>query len=485
MQIDRKPDLTVTASGGRSRSTRGALAAVSLAMLLSSLGTSIANVGLPVMGPAFGASFQQVQWVVLAYLLAITVLIVSVGRLGDIIGRRRLLLIGLGFFMLASIACGAAPTLAVLIAARAAQGLAAAIMMALSMAVIGEIVPKERAGSAMGLLGTMSAVGTALGPSLGGALIAASGWRAIFLAAVPLAVFAFVLAYRYLPSHAPATDRQGKPRLDIRGTALLGLALLAYALATTLGRGGFGPLNAALLAAAIVGFCLFIFAETRTASPLVRPAMLRDPSLAAGLAMSTLVSTVIMATLVVGPFYLSRSLGLNAALVGFAMSTGPVVSALAGWPAGRLVDRFGSPRTTVVGLLAMMAGSLALAMLPRTFGIWAYVTPLAVMTAGYALFQAANNTAVMAGIPPDQRGLTAGLLNLSRNLGLTTGASVMGAIFAAMSGASDITAASADATAVGMQAAFATAAGLVVVALAVAAAKHIAASRPASPVETP
>lgn len=483
MQSDRKR--AVAASGEKLRAPRGALAAVSLAMLLSSLGTSIANVGLPAMGPAFGASFQQVQWVVLAYLLAITVLIVSVGRLGDIVGRRRLLLIGLGLFMLASIACGAAPTLAVLIAARAAQGLAAAIMMALSMAIVGEIVPKERAGSAMGLLGTMSAVGTALGPSLGGALIAASGWRAIFLAAVPLAVFAFVLAYRYLPSHAPATDRQGKPRLDIRGTALLGLALLAYALATTLGRGGFGPLNAALLAAAIVGFCLFIFAETRTASPLVRPAMLRDPSLAAGLAMSTLVSTVIMATLVVGPFYLSRSLGLNAALVGFAMSTGPVVSALAGWPAGRLVDRFGSPRTTVVGLLAMMAGSLALAMLPIAFGLGAYVTPLAIMTAGYALFQAANNTAVMAGIPPDQRGLTAGLLNLSRNLGLTTGASVMGAIFAAMSGASDITAASADATAIGMQAAFATATGLIVVALAVAAAKHIAASRPASPVETP
>lgn len=485
MRTNMKPDLAATASSGEPRAARGALAAVSLSMLLSSLGTSIANVGLPAMASSFGASFQEVQWVVLAYLLVITVLIVGVGRLGDIVGRRRLLLVGLGLFMLASVVCAGAPTLGILIAARAAQGLGAAIMMALSMAVIAEIVPKDRTGSAMGLLGTMSAVGTALGPSLGGVLIAASGWRAIFLVTVPLAALAFVLAYRYLPSPAPATSRQGKPQLDILGTVLLALTLSAYALAATLGRGSFGSLNAALLAGAIIGLCLFLFAETRTASPLIRPAMLRDPSLAAGLAMSALVSTVIMATLVVGPFYLSRSLGLDAALVGLAMSTGPVVSALTGWPAGRLVDRFGSPRATVVGLLAMMAGSLALAMLPRTFGIGAYVTPLAVMTAGYALFQAANNTAVMADIQPHERGLGSGLLNLSRNLGLTTGASVMGAIFAIASGASDVTVASADETATGMHSAFATAAGLIAVALAVAAVKHAAASRSASPAKTP
>ena len=131
---------------------------------------------------------KTVQWIVLAYLLAITTLIVSVGRLGDITGRRRLLLAGIFVFTVASVLCGMAPTLWLLVAARAAQGLGAAVMMALTLAFVGETVPKEKTGSAMGLLGTMSAIGTALGPSLGGVLIAVLGWRAIFLVNLPLGI---------------------------------------------------------------------------------------------------------------------------------------------------------------------------------------------------------------------------------------------------------------------------------------------------------
>src|ERR1044071_9458039 len=183
----------------QTRSVRGALASLSLSMLLSSLGTSIANVGLPTLAQAFGASFQQVQWIVLAYLLAITTLIVGVGRLGDIVGRKRLLRSGLLLFTTASVLCGLAPTLRLLIAARAAQGLGAAVMMALTIAFVGDTVPKEKTGSAMGLLGTMSAIGTALGPSLGGVLIAELGWRAIFVVNVPLGILTFFLAHRYLP----------------------------------------------------------------------------------------------------------------------------------------------------------------------------------------------------------------------------------------------------------------------------------------------
>src|SRR4051812_40372820 len=178
---------------------RGALAGLSLSMLLSSLGTSIANVALPTLAQAFAASFQDVQWVVLAYLLAITTVIVSAGRLGDMTGRRRLLLAGFVLFTAASVLCGVAPTLWLLVVARAAQGLGAAVMMALTMAFVGETVPKEKTGRAMGLLGTMSAIGTALGPSLGGILIAGLGWRAIFLINLPLGLMTLFLAYRYLP----------------------------------------------------------------------------------------------------------------------------------------------------------------------------------------------------------------------------------------------------------------------------------------------
>src|SRR5258705_10432173 len=192
-------DETVAGRAERTPSVRWALASLSLSMLLSSLGTSIANVGLPTMAQAFNASFQEVQWVVLAYLLAITTLIVSVGRLGDIIGRRRLLLAGIFLFTVASFLCGVAPTLWLLIAARGAQGLGAAIMMALTMAFVGETVPKAKTGSAMGLLGTMSAIGTALGPSLCRVLISGLGWLAIFLVNVPLGVLAFLFPHLTLP----------------------------------------------------------------------------------------------------------------------------------------------------------------------------------------------------------------------------------------------------------------------------------------------
>lgn len=443
---------------------RWALASLSLSMLLSSLGTSIAHVGLPTLAQVFGASFQQVQWVVLAYLLAITTLIVGVGRLGDLIGRRRLLLAGILLFTTASLLCGVAPTLGLLVAARAAQGVGAAAMMALTMAFVGETVPKAQTGRAMGLLATMSAVGTALGPTLGGALIAMAGWPALFLANLPLGVLAFVLVRRHLPPdrRAPPAGRAG---FDPAGTVLLAATLAAYALAMTLGRGRFGPLNLALLAAALVGLGLFLHVERRTASPLIRPAMFRDARLSANLATSTIVATVMMATLVVGPFHLARALGLDAARVGLVMSVGPLAAALAGLPAGRLADRFGAPRMALVGLGGMAAGALLLALLPATLGVPGYVAPIVVLTVGYALFQTANNTAVMAGIGAEQRGVVSGLLSLSRNLGLITGASAMGAVFALGSATPDITTARPDAVAAGMHTTFAAAAMLVVVAL--------------------
>ncbi|MDF9811044.1 MFS transporter [Streptomyces sp. SPB162] len=448
-------------------SVRWALTGLSLSMLLSSLGTSVANVALPTLAHAFTASFQQVQWIVLAYLLAITTVIVSVGRLGDLIGRRRLLLAGILLFTAASVLCGLAPGLWSLIAARAAQGLGAAIMMALTMAFVGETVPKARTGSAMGLLGTMSAVGTALGPSLGGALISGLGWRAIFLVNAPLGVLAFFLARRHLPA-----DRQrpgtGRPRFDRVGTLLLALTLGAYALAMTWGHGSFGALNATLLAAAVVGVGLFVRAEASAASPLIRLTMFRDPALSASLAMSALVSTVMMATLVVGPFYLARTLGLHEALVGLVLSVGPLVAALTGVPAGRIADRFGAHRMTILGLVAMTAGSLALSLTPASAGVRGYLVPIVVITAGYAVFQTANNTAVMTDVPPDRRGVVSGMLNLSRNLGLITGASVMGAVFALAAATNDLTTARPEAVATGMRITFAVAAALIVVALVIA-----------------
>ena len=382
--------------------SRGSLVGLSLSMLLASLGTSIANVGLPSLAQAFEASFHAVQWVVLAYLLAITAVIVSAGRLGDHLGRRRLLLAGLLLFTVACGLCGVAPALEWLIAARILQGLGAAVMMAMALGMVGDTVAKERTGRVMGLLGTMSAVGTAMGPSLGGVLLSLWGWRAIFLVGVPLGSVAVALAYHYLP-----VDRPRAP--------------------ASTGPGVWSSLQA--------------------------------PALRAGLAMSALVAAVIMATFVVGPFYLSRGLGLDPEWMGLAMALGPCVAAFTGVPAGRLTDRFGSQRMTLAGLGLLACGALLLSL---ASGLVAYLASLVILTTGYSLFQAANNTAVMSDVDGSRRGTVSGLLNLSRNLGLIFGASVLGAVFAWAS--PDVTRALPQAVAFGLHATFSVALGLILLA---------------------
>jgi len=437
-----------------------ALACLCLTMLMPSLDTSIANASLPALAHALGASFAQVQWVVLAYLLAITSLIVGTGRLGDLLGRGRLLGAGVALFTLASLLCGLAPTLATLVAARALQGVGAAAMLALTVALVGETMPRERTGAAMGLLGTMSAIGTTLGPSLGGVLTTALGWRAVFLVNVPIGLVNLWLARRHLPMARPAGTT--RPRLDLAGTTLLALALSSYALAATLGRGH----AAALLGLAAAAMLAFVAVERRAVAPLVRLAMFRDPGLCAGLAATAAVATSIATTLVVGPFYLAGALALPAALVGLVLSCGPLVSALTGAPAGRLVDRVGATRMTLAGLAAMAAGALLLALLPAGIGLAGWLAGIVVLTIGYASFQAANNTALMHGADAAQRGLVSGLLSLARNLGLVTGVAVMGAVFA--DGAGDVTARAPSAIVHGMHRTFALDAALLLAALAIA-----------------
>lgn len=477
-------DEAAAGNADRTPSARWALASLSLSMSLSSLGAGVALVATPTLAQAFDAPFRDVQWVVLAYLLAVTSLIVGAGRLGDVMGRRRLLLVGIASFTVASVLCGLAPTLPLLVAARAAQGSGAALMMALAMASVGEAVRKEKVGSAMGLLGAMSAIGTALGPALGGVLIAGFGWRTIFLVTASLGALTLLVAHRHLPADhgSSKADRGG---FDVAGSLLLASALATYALAVTIGRGGPGSLDMALLAATFLLLGIFMFVETRAASPLVPPAMFRDSALSAGLAMSGLVSTVMMTTLVVGPFHLSRALGLEPALVGLVMSVGPLVVALAAAPAGRVVDRFGVRRTTVAGLVGMAAGSLVVSLTPTTLGVPGYVGPLVILTAGYALFQTANNAAVMSNAPADRRGVVSGMLNLSRNLGLISGASAMGAVFTFASGATDVAATDPEAVAFGARVTFAVATFLIVLALGVAVGGLALSARPAPTRPTP
>ena len=457
-------------------SSRWALLGLALSMLLPSLGASSASVALPTLMEVFSAPFGQVQWVVLSYLLTITVVIVNAGRLGDLLGHKRVLLAGIALFTAASALCSMAPTLPVLIAARAAQGVAGAVLMALTLALVRGAVPEEKTGRAMGLLGSMSAIGTALGPSLGGFLIAGPGWRGIFLVMVILGFATFLLVRRCLPEDGvrQPVDRKG---FDLWGSLFLGLTLAAYALALTAGGEHYDWVRPILILTAFVCGGLFLLIEARASEPLIRLAAFRDAGLSAGLIMTALVSTVMMATLVVGPFYLSKGLGLEEMMVGAVMSVGPGVSILCGVPAGRIVDRLGPSATVTAGLAVMAAGVLALIVLPPMAGMAGYIAAIALLAPGYQLFQAANNTSVMAEVPQERRGVISGLLSLSRNLGFITGASVMGAVFAFASGDAAQSVPGPEAAAAGMQASFIAAEVLVVLAITLAIGSRLLSKR--------
>jgi MFS family permease len=259
------------------------------------------------------------------------------------------------------------------------------------------------------------------------------GWRAMFWLNVPVGIAAYVLAARYLPaSPAPAT----RPRFDWAGTVLLAGALSAYCLAMTTGQSrGFGdPRTLALIAGAVLGLLAFVALQARIASPLVPLVLFRSLPFNASMAINLLVTTVMMSTLTLGPFYLSQGLHLKPQAVGGVMSIGPLIAALMALPAGRLVDRYGARRTLVGGLGLFTIGTLTMAGVAQHGGLAGYIVAIAVICAGYAFVQTPNNSATMDEAVAERRATVSSLLTLSRNLGLVSGAALIGSIFAAASG---------------------------------------------------
>ncbi len=450
-----------------------ALLVLAAATLISSMGISIASVLLPTLTRSFSTTVSDVQWVVLAYLMSVTVTIVTAGRLGDLFGHRRVLLSGFVLFIAASILSAAAPTLSALIVGRALQGFGGAILIALPMSIARDLVPTEKLGSAMGLLGTTSAAGTALGPSLGGLLLAWADWRMAFWLLAAFASLALVLSITAITRDSERAATSLK-ELDLPGTLVLVIALAAYALATSGGASGIPVSSGVLIFTALIAAALFVIVETRVTAPLAPMALLRTRTTGAGFVMNWAIGAVMMSTLVIGPFFLAFSLKLNEALIGLVMAVGPIVAALSGVPAGRLTDRLGARRVMIIGLAQTALGLLCLAFLPRYFGVGGYLTALIALTPAFQLFLAANNTAVLTDAPKQQRGNISGLLGLSRNLGLMTGASAMSTVFVAILGTGEASQAPSADIAYAFSMTFVIAAILTLFTLGVALYSHVA-----------
>ncbi|MBN3192993.1 MFS transporter [Pectobacterium versatile] len=399
--------MTINQPGEPDQAKPGITLTLALAILSASLGTSIANIALPTLTAVFSAPFAQVQAVVIAYLAAMALSVVIAGHLGDRYGLKPVFIAGLGLFAIASLLCAIAPQLWQLIAARALQGIGAAFLMTLGMALLRQTAGEKHVGRVMGIVGTVSALGTALGPSVGGFLLAIAGWRSLFWIQIPLVTIVLFMAFTLLP----ATPLKEKASLS-------------------------GGLS------------------------------LRNTTLLPNLTINAAVTAVIMTTLIVGPYYLGLGLGLKETLVGLVMAIGPAVATFSGIPSGRLVDTWGFRRALTAGLSLVVTGTFMLAILPNLLGVTGYILAIIVLTPGYQLFQAANNTATLAEVPGNQRGTVSGLLNLSRNIGLIAGASIMGQVFALGVGTEDFTHAAPASLANGMQLTFFLAGAMVLVAIA-------------------
>ncbi|MEO1223009.1 MAG: MFS transporter [Pseudomonadota bacterium] len=397
-----------------------------LSIVLASLGISIAAVTLPDLSRDFVGTGVDTNLVITIYILATTALLVPAGRAGDLFGKRTVLVGGLTVYGLGSVLALFSESLSMLIAARFIMGAGAAAMMAMPLAQVRDVVAPAHTGRWMGVMGTMSAIGTASGPALGGAITASLGWRGVFLVQIPLAVIAIGLCLLFLSNGHKAVTR---PRFDLAGAIAMAVSLAALTFLISDLAAGFGGTDVLWLPLAVAAFAAFLIIEARAEAPIVALSAFRSRPLSLGLGMNAIISLVMMGVLVTGPFFLTGGLGLTTAQMGLAMSVGPISAALSGVPAGRLVEWVGPGRAVVVGSIMVSAGAAGLAGLPYVLGLVGFVLAFVILAPGYQLFLAAVNTLVMATANDQDRGVISGLLNLGRSFGFIVGASVMSTLF--------------------------------------------------------
>ncbi|MEV0095160.1 DHA2 family efflux MFS transporter permease subunit [Streptomyces sp. NPDC050738] len=404
------------------------LVTLSLGFFMTLLDLTIVNIAIPEMIEGLGASLDQTLWVVSGYALVLAVLTITAGRLGDLFGARNLFAAGLVVFTLASVACGLAPTAGLLIAARAVQGLGAALLVPQTMALIIAVFPAARRGTAMGIWGTVAGLATLSGPTLGGILVSTVGWRWIFLVNVPIGIAALILTFLVVPDLRTGRTR----RFDFMGVLIATTAL--FCLAFGLQEGGhyhWGPGIQALLAAAVALFAGFVFHQRRRqdSDPLVPFALFRDRNFTV---MTVLVALVSMAMIgLVLPFnlYLQSVLHLSAMKAGLVLAPSSLVSMTVGPFAGRLSDRIGGKYLLMTGLTLYAAGLAAIVLIAGPTTSWYAFIPATVITGlGVGCIIAPMSTEAMRTIDPRLAGAASGVNNTMRQIGSVIGAATVGAL---------------------------------------------------------
>ena len=405
------------------------LSAVAMGIFLATIDGSIVNVALPTLSAALGADFATVQWVVLSYLLTITTLLAVVGRLADMYGRKRLYNSGFVVFTVGSLLCGLSPSVGWLIGFRVLQGIGAALILALGLALVTEAFPPQERGRALGIAGSIVSIGIVTGPTLGGVIIENLSWHWIFFVNVPIGIVGTYLVWRNIP----ATRPPGGQAFDFGGAATLCLGLLGILLGLTTGQqeGFTSPQALGLFVFGIFFLLALLYIQRRHPQPIIDPVLFRNRLFTVNLVTGLLVFVGLGSGVLI-PFYLETVLGYSVQQVGLLLAVVPIALGIVSPISGVLSDRVGSRPISVLGLAVTLLGYLALSTLSTETTAVGFMLRYVLVGVGVGLFQSPNNSAMMGTAPRERLGVASGLLAMTRNLGQTVGIAVLGALWAAL-----------------------------------------------------
>jgi EmrB/QacA subfamily drug resistance transporter len=407
---------------------RNVLIALGIGTFMSALDGSVVNTILPLLAREFHASVAGVEWVTTVYLLTVSALLLIVGRAGDLYGHKVVYMSGFAIFIAGSALCGAATTLGMLVTMRGVQAVGAAMLYANAPAILTKTFPAEQRGRALGAQATFTYLGLTAGPSLGGWLAAALGWRWVFYINVPVGLIAVILGARVIERDRPDAHRE---RFDFLGAPLFTTGLVALLIALNQGHDlGWGsPVIVGLFVAALVLLGSFIAVERRGASPMLDLSLFHSRVLSAATASALLNYVCTYAVLFVMPFLLIQARGLNTQQAGLVLTAQPIVMAIVAPLAGALSDRIGSRILATSGMIVLALGLVLLGVMAAHGSIAMLVASLAVIGVGIGLFTTPNNSALMGAAPRHRQGIASGVLASARNVGMVLGVGVAGAVF--------------------------------------------------------
>jgi EmrB/QacA subfamily drug resistance transporter len=405
------------------------LLAVGVGTFMSALDSSVANVILPVLNRAFGTSVTTVEWVVTIYLLVVSGLLLTFGRLGDLRSHKQIYILGFVIFVFGSALCAVSPSIPAMVTFRALQALGAAMLFANSPAILTGNFPAEQRGQALGLQATMTYLGLTVGPSLGGWLTDQFSWRAVFLINVPIGVIAIALSMLFIPAER---EKKSAEPFDIPGAVLFlaGLSALLLGLNQASEWGWGSPAVIALIALAVIFLGVFIRVENRKTSPMLDLSLFRRRLFAFASASALLNYICLYSVIFLMPFYLIQGRGLTTGQAGLLLTAEPLIMAISAPLSGTLSDRIGSRLLSTVGMTIMAVGLFLLSRLTPTSPTVFVLVALAVCGLGTGIFISPNTNALMGSAPKNRQGIASGVLATARNSGMVLGIGMAGTVFA-------------------------------------------------------